>query len=161
MSKENLVFGGSAEEWEKRYSELSAVHNVFCVAIRKALGITCPVPLSDILETAIAMKAFSDKNWKSKYGNVAKDELSESTHSLIKFSVARDFSDDLIDLRIEVIDYTPADNKVGWGCEKFPASVELGRAFVAATGEPFELTDREMDSAEEAAIEQIENPDED
>lgn len=84
-----------------------------------------------------------------------------SPHQLISFAVSREPLDDLLDLRIEVIDYTPADNKVGWGCEKFPASVELGRAFVAKTGEPFELTDREMESAKDAAIEQIENPNED
>lgn len=84
-----------------------------------------------------------------------------SPHQLISFSVSREPLDDVLDLRIEVIDYTPAGNKVGWGCEKFPASVELGKAFVAATGEPFELTDREMESAKDAAIEQIENPNED
>lgn len=83
-----------------------------------------------------------------------------SPHQLISFSVSREAFDDLLDLRIEVIDYTHADNKAGWGCEKFPASVELGKAFVAATGEPFELTDREMESARDAAIEQIENPNE-
>lgn len=87
-------------------------------------------------------------------------EMNFSDLHTVSFSVAREAFDDLLDLKIEVIDYTPADNKVGWGCEKFPASVELGKAFVAATGEPFELTDREMDSAEEAAIEQIETPNE-
>ena len=58
------------ERWELRYAELRAVHEVFCVGIRKALGISCPVSLSTILEVAIAMKASSDENWRAKYGHI-------------------------------------------------------------------------------------------
>lgn len=76
---------------------------------------------------------------------------------LISFQVGRDGIDDYIDLRIEVLNYTGREQG---GChdEILGPSVELGRAFVASTGEPFELTDREMESARDAAIEQIEKP---
>ncbi len=43
-----------AAEREKAQA-LRTVHEVFCVGIRKALKITCPVPISDILDVATAM----------------------------------------------------------------------------------------------------------
>lgn len=81
-------------------------------------------------------------------------------YPLISFQVGRDGIDDYIDLRVEVLDYR---GKEQGGChdEILGPSVELGRAFVASTGAPFELTDREMEGAKDAAIEQIENPNED
>ncbi len=50
----DIINAALAAEREK-YQALRTVHEVFCVGVRKALKITSPIPISDILDVATAM----------------------------------------------------------------------------------------------------------
>jgi hypothetical protein len=52
------------EDWERKHQELSAVHAVFTTAIRKAIGMECPCPLSDIVDNVIALSEEHRKAWQ-------------------------------------------------------------------------------------------------
>ena len=43
------------EESDQKYQALVTVHNVFCTAIRKAIGMECEMPVKDIVDTVVAV----------------------------------------------------------------------------------------------------------
>lgn len=76
-----------------------------------------------------------------------------NVHPDFHFSVQRDFSDDLIDLAIQVTHYRAPGNNRGLD-HRDPAydggEVEFGDAIVVSTGETIQLTPLEWDAVESA-----------
>jgi hypothetical protein len=67
-----------ATDWEAKYQSLRTVHEVFCEALRKAIGMECPCPISDILDTVIALAARHREQFKAR--NDVKSASAEKGH---------------------------------------------------------------------------------
>lgn len=78
----------------------------------------------------------------------------EGSLDTISFSVLRDFSDDFVDVKVEVLDYHGVEQGGCWD-EKLGPSIELGRAFYS-DGKECALTELEREAAEERGIREIE-----
>lgn len=61
-------------DWERKYQALNTVHSVFATAIRKAVGIECEIPLTDIVDVVVATKRQSNEYWTAKYGKLVSSD---------------------------------------------------------------------------------------